>query len=78
MAGAAAIHLHPLDLERVGAPDGAEVKVSSARASVVLPITADRAVLRGTAWVPFGLAGANIGDLIDSSAPVTDVRVESL
>jgi len=45
---------------------------------VVLPITADRAVLRGTAWVPFGLAGANIGDLIDSSAPVTDVRVESL
>ena len=38
----------------------------------------DPTVLRGTAWVPFNQPGGNVGDLIDVTAPVTDVRIENL
>ena len=78
LAKQSSVHLHPLDIERVGAVAGAEVKVSSARTSVILQVTADDAILRGTAWVPFNMPGPNIGDLIDCFAAVTDVRIENL
>ena len=71
------LHLHPLDIERVGSSDGADVKVTSKRASMVFKVVADESVVRGSAWVPFNQPGPNIGELIDSSEPVTDVRVES-
>ena len=71
------LHLHPLDVERVGSTDGADVKVTSKRASTVFKVVADEAVVRGSAWVPFNQPGPNIGELIDSSQPVTDVRIES-
>jgi len=73
-----AVHLHPLDLERVGTTDGTEVKVTGARATVVFTVVADTTVLRGTAWVPFNNPGPNVGDLIDSFATVNDVRIENL
>ena len=73
-----AVHLHPLDLERVGTTDGTEVKVTGARATVVFTVVADTTVLRGTAWVPFNNPGPNVGDLIDSFAAVNDVRIENL
>ena len=73
-----AVHLHPLDLERVGTTDGTEVKVTGARATVVFTVVADATVLRGTAWVPFNNPGPNVGDLIDSFAAVNDVRIENL
>ena len=41
-------------------------------------MVADPAVPRGTAWVPFNQPGANIGELIDSTVAVTDVRIEHL
>ncbi len=78
LAGRTMVHLHPLDIERVGgAADGTDVKISTSRASVVLTTVADDTVLRGTAWVPFNQGGTNIGDLIDASAPVIDVRIEN-
>jgi anaerobic selenocysteine-containing dehydrogenase len=77
LAGTSAIHLHPLDLQRVGAAPGAQVKVTSKRTSIVLPVVADPSVVRGSAWVPFNQAGTSVGELIDASQPVTDVRVES-
>jgi hypothetical protein len=43
----------------------------------VLTVVADDSVIRGSAWVPFNQSGANIGELIDSSVAVTDLRVES-
>lgn len=73
-----AIHLHPLDLARVGTADGVEVKVRSARATVVLPVVADSSVLRGTAWLPWNNPGPNVGELIDCFAPINDVRIENL
>jgi NADH-quinone oxidoreductase subunit G len=73
-----AVHLHPLDLERVGTTAGTEVKVTGARATVVFTAVADTTVLRGTAWVPFNNPGPNVGDLIDCFAAVNDVRIENL
>ncbi|MFM7685450.1 MAG: NADH-quinone oxidoreductase subunit NuoG [Actinomycetota bacterium] len=73
-----AIHLNPLDLERVGTTAGNSVKVSGARTSVVFTVVSDPAVLRGTAWVPFNQPGPNVGELIDCHAAVNDVRIETL
>ena len=71
------LHLHPLDVERVGSTDGSDVKVNSKRASMVFKVVADDSVVRGSAWVPFNQPGPSIGELIDASDVVTDVRVET-
>ena len=41
-------------------------------------IEPDESVLRGTVWVPFNQPGPNIGELIDCTAAVVDVRIENL
>jgi anaerobic selenocysteine-containing dehydrogenase len=73
-----AAYLNPLDLERAGVVAGADVKLSSARAGIVVTIQPDPSVLRGTVWLPFNQPGGTVGELIDSSASVTDVRIENL
>ena len=78
LAPGAALHLHPLDLDRLGAPEGAQVKVIGDRTSIVMKVVADPSVQRNTAWVPWNQPGANIGELIDATRPVNDVRVETL
>jgi NADH-quinone oxidoreductase subunit G len=78
LAPGEAAHLHPLDIERAGVVAGTEVKVISPRATVIMRIEADPTVLRGTVWVPFNQPGGSVGDLIDCTAPVTDVRIENL
>ena len=78
LAIGAGARVHPLDLPRVGVEDGTEVKLISASGSVVLPLVCDPTVQRGTIWAPFNQAGADISDIVDSSAAVTDVRVERL
>jgi NADH-quinone oxidoreductase subunit G len=78
LARPAAVHLHPLDLDRLGAAPGSSVKVTSATASVVLPVAADPTVVRGTVWAGWNLPDTTIGELLDASASVVDVRVESL
>ncbi len=74
----AGAHMHPADLARVGESDGVDVKLVSAKGSVVLPLVADESVQRGTIWAPFNQPGASINEIIDASAPVTDVSVERL
>jgi predicted molibdopterin-dependent oxidoreductase YjgC len=78
LAAGAAAHVHPLDLDKTGVPAGADVRVVSARGSVVLPLLANPAVPRGTVWAPFNQAGADIREVMDSTVPVTDVRIERL
>ncbi|MEQ1702157.1 MAG: NADH-quinone oxidoreductase subunit NuoG [Ilumatobacteraceae bacterium] len=73
-----AVHLNPLDLERVGTTDGTEVKVIGPRATVIFTVVADDSVLRGTAFVPFNNPGPNVGELIDCFAAVNDVRIETI
>ncbi|MAT04152.1 MAG: NADH dehydrogenase (quinone) subunit G [Acidimicrobiaceae bacterium] len=74
----AGARVHSLDLPRVGVDDGTDVKLISAKGSVVLPLIADDTVQRGTIWAPFNMAGADVTDLVDAAASVTDVRIERL
>jgi NADH-quinone oxidoreductase subunit G len=78
LARTSAVHLHPLDLERVGTTDGHQVKVSSTRTTVRFTAIADPSVRRGTAWVPFNQQGPNVAELIDCFAAVNDVRIETI
>lgn len=78
LAIGAGAHLHPLDLDRIGEPEGTEVTLVGAKGSVVLPLVADPNVQRGTVWAPFNQPGANVMDLVDATAPITDVRIERL
>ncbi len=78
LAGPAGLHVHPLDLDRIGVADGDEVQVVGPRSTAVLPVRADGRVARGVAWSPFNHEGGNIGDVIDATAPVIDVRIERI
>jgi predicted molibdopterin-dependent oxidoreductase YjgC len=77
-APGARLHLHPLDLERLGVTDGTLVKVSSPRTSLSAAVTGSAAVPRGSAWMAFNQSDVEIRALIDASEPVIDVRVETL
>ncbi|MBI5088963.1 MAG: NADH-quinone oxidoreductase subunit NuoG, partial [Actinobacteria bacterium] len=52
-----AAYVNPLDLERASVVAGSEVRLSSARAGIVVTIQPDPTVLRGTVWVPFNQPG---------------------
>ena len=78
LAPGAAAHLHPLDLDQTGVAGGTDVRVVSARGSVVLPLVANPAVPRGTVWAPFNQPGSDIREVMDSTVPVIDVRIERL
>ena len=72
------LHLHPLDIERVGTTAGTDVKVIGPRSTVIFMTVADESVRRGTAFVPFNNPGPNVGELIDCFAAINDVRIENL
>ena len=72
-----ALRVHPVDLERVGVAERTEVEVHSERGALRLPILADAGVGRGNAVLAFPSPELDVGALIDSSAAVTDVRIET-
>ena len=41
-------------------------------------VVADDSVQRGTVWAAWAQSGANIGELIDATKWVNDVKVETL
>lgn len=75
---AAELRVNPHDHDRVGVADGTAVRVTSARGQLDLPIRSDRSVAAGTAVVAWNTPGHAASSLIDTSALVTDVRVESI
>jgi anaerobic selenocysteine-containing dehydrogenase len=74
----AAVYLNPRDIERLGTTAGREVRVSSTRTSIILPVRADDGVLKGTAWIPFNQSGTDVRELLSADQAVTDVRVETI
>ena len=72
------ITVNPMDLTRIGAEEGTQVKVIGARSATVLTLAASTAVPRGLAWVPFNQPGGAISEVIDLDTTVTDVRIERL
>ena len=78
LAEPATVRINPVDFDKLGIADGEEVRVTSARGSITLPVHRDRAVPVGVAIVPFSQPGVGGGDLIDSAQAVTDVRLETV
>ena len=59
LAAGAALVVHPSDLARIGVDaEGDEVRVTSARGTVTLPVRTDAAVAPGTAFLPFARPGS--------------------
>ncbi len=79
LADGPALFVHPTDLSRIGVANvGDDVLVTSARATITLPVRTDPSVAPGTAFIPFAQGGPeNPAALIDANAVVTDVRVET-
>jgi anaerobic selenocysteine-containing dehydrogenase len=79
-AGVSALAVHPSDLSRLGvSAEGDDVRVTSPRGTVTLPVVADAATAPGTAFMAFAQAGdAGPSDLVDIAAPVTELRVETI
>ena len=78
LAAEANVFIHPLDLDRVGAAEGTNVRVSNSHSSIVLPVRALSSIPRGTAWVPFNQIGADIRELVRRNESIIDVRIESM
>jgi anaerobic selenocysteine-containing dehydrogenase len=72
------VRANPADLERLGHASGSRIKIVSPRGSLVLPVDADAAIPRGSAALGFNLTGESAGDLIDATAAVTNVRLDSV
>ncbi len=79
MAVGVALVVHPSDLERIGvSAEGDDVRVTSSRGTVTLPVLADAATAPGTAFMAFAQKGAvGPNDLVDITASVTELRVET-
>ena len=71
---------HPSDLDRLGMGRGGQVRVRSNRASFLVDARPDAGVPRGSLSMAFNTGdapGEGAGALIDASATITDVRVET-
>jgi NADH-quinone oxidoreductase subunit G len=81
LVSAAVARANPYDLDRLGLTAGDEATVRAGRGSARLAVAPDRGVPRGVLVVDFNLPGggeANVAaTLIDATAVVNDVRLES-
>ena len=80
LAPAPCARANPSDLDRLGMGTGGRVRMRSPRANFVVDAIPDPGVPRGSVSLPFNSGdeeGAVAGELIDATAPVTDVRVET-
>ncbi len=88
LAASPVLRANPYDLKRLGHESGGRVKAVSPRGSLVLTVEADVGVPRGSVAMGFNLPGATpagpggqsegAADLIDATAAVTNVRLDSL
>ncbi len=82
------LRANPQDLERLGHKSGSRVKAVASRGSLVLPVDADPGLPRGSVALGFNLPGTGplgagghgegAADLIDATAAVTNVRLDSI
>ncbi|HRA34288.1 MAG TPA: molybdopterin dinucleotide binding domain-containing protein, partial [Acidimicrobiales bacterium] len=76
-AGSSSLSGNPDDLTRIGIAEGTRVKVTSSKGSLTVPATFDATVPAGTVVLHWNLGDPSPRALIDASAPVTEVRVET-
>jgi NADH-quinone oxidoreductase subunit G len=70
--------VNPSDRDRIGVRDGDNVRATTSRGSLVLPVRGDSTTPSGVAFLAFTQTSPSPADLIDASLPVTDLRVETL
>jgi predicted molibdopterin-dependent oxidoreductase YjgC len=78
LAHEVALMVSTTDLARIGVAGGATVKVTSSRTSLNLVVGVDARLPAGVARLTFAPGRPGAADLIDTAAPVTDIRVETL
>jgi anaerobic selenocysteine-containing dehydrogenase len=72
------LRISPHDAAALGVESGAQVRVTSGRGSLELPIAIDAGVPAGIAQLEFSANGAGAAELIDANAAVTDLRAETV
>jgi formate dehydrogenase major subunit len=77
LAGGSSLAVNPDDLTNIGVTDGAKVKVTSSKGSLVTPVRFDATVPVGTAVLDWNLGDPSARALIDATTAVTEVRVET-
>jgi anaerobic selenocysteine-containing dehydrogenase len=78
LAQPASIHIAASDFDALGIDDGADVTVEWSAGSATMAAHRDRGLPKGASRVPFRLPGLDAGQIIDSAALVTDIRVAVL
>ncbi|MGI8754723.1 MAG: molybdopterin oxidoreductase family protein, partial [Acidimicrobiales bacterium] len=78
LAAPSALGANPADLDRLGVEPGAEVRVTSSRSSLTASVMPDATVPEGTATLAWAQGDPSPTVLIDATAPVTEVRVETI
>ncbi len=80
LAPTAVLHLSPKDHDQVGVGVAGvtQVRVRSAKGEVTVPAVIDKSLAPGTASLAFHQPGTAAAELIDSGAPVTEIRIESV
>jgi len=77
LVGPSVLRMNPAELDRIGVPQGGPVRVTSPSGTITVSTVADSGLPRGSASLVFNLASPSAADVIDSSAAVTEVRVET-
>jgi NADH-quinone oxidoreductase subunit G len=78
LAPGTTVRVNPTDLERLGLNAGDQVRVTSSRSTFTIAAESDPGVPHGVAAIWFDQPGSGAADLIDATAPVTDIRVETI
>jgi anaerobic selenocysteine-containing dehydrogenase len=73
-----ALRLNRYDFDRLGVAEGDLVRVIAPALTIEAPVVVDPAVPRGSAGAWFNQDGLCAADLIDITAPLTVLQVESL
>ncbi len=71
------VRLNPADLERLGVAAGQRLKVTSAKGSIIASAAEDPGVPRGTVAVVHDQSSGSALGLVDTTALITDVNVET-
>jgi anaerobic selenocysteine-containing dehydrogenase len=78
LAPGTSLVVNPYDLARLGVEDGATVKVTSARAAAHYDVSSSTAVPKGAAVLAVNQASNDPSLLVDATAAITEIRVETL
>ncbi len=78
LASGPELQVNAKDLARLGVADGTDVKATSSKSTITIPVRARAGVPQGVARIAFGADGTRSQELIDAAALVIDLRVETL